>query len=193
MEAQARRQSFSIAALLALSPAVLLAAEGGEEHPAVIVPPTVWAIASFLVVLFVLWKKLLPPIFAAMDKRAQDIRDSLDAAEKARADAEEAMRQHQSDLETARQEARAIIEEGKADAERVKNDIIESARKESEEIAARAQREITLAKQDALAELHKQSVDLSFGLAADLIGKSLNPDEHQELIQQRIRSFEGGD
>lgn len=150
---------------------------------------TFWAIASFLVVLFILWKKLLPPIVTALDERARDIRDALDSAEKARADAEEMIKRHEEDLDKARHESRAIIEEGKADAERLKDRIVQDARREAEEISARTRREIELAKNAALDDMHRQCVDLSLDLAGRLVQKSLDPADHQKLIQERIRSF----
>lgn len=185
---------YLLLALLVPVPALVLGAD--EAHPKdegwYVLPSTFWAIISFLIVLFILWKKLFPLITDAIDRRAREIRDSLAAAEKAKMEAEEAMQRHQADLDAARHEARAIIEEGKADAQRVKDEIVQSARKEAEEVSERARREIQLAKQAALEELHHQSVQLSLDLAGRLIQKSLDPHEHQELIEDRLRSFREG-
>lgn len=168
-------------------------AEATEAHEAKpIVPPTVWAILSFAVVLFIIAKKLMPPITGALDERARAIREALQAAEAARSEAEAAMKRHQDDLERARQEARAIIEEGKSDAEKLKARIVSDAQRESEEIAARARREIELAKHAALDDLHRQSVGLAFELASRLVHKSLDTSEHQQLIQEQIQSFQAG-
>jgi len=162
-----------------------LLAAGGNA----VIPPTVWAIISFLVVLAILWKKVLPIILDAMDKRAREIRDALSAAENARAEAEQMMQRHQADLDAARHEARQIIEEGKADAQRVKAQIIDDAQREAQQTIERVRREIDLAKQAALEQLHLRSVQLSFELARDLIGKSLDPQDHQALIDERIRAL----
>ena len=180
----------------ALLPAVLAAAEaedGGHAAPTEqpIVPQTIWAIASFLIVLAVLLKFLIPPILKAMDKRAQDIRDALDAAEKARAEAQVLIEKHHADLETARKDAAAIIEEGKADANRVRESIVAEARRDSQELAARAKRDIERAKEDALVVLKRASVEMAVDITAALIQKSLNPQEHQQLIEERIRRLQG--
>lgn len=181
------------AALLPLS--VALAA---EEHGAAaghaastqpIVPPTVWAILSFIVVLAILWKKAFPPILGAMDRRAAEIKDALAAAEKANAEAQALIAKHHADLETARQEAAAIIEEGKADAVRVKDSILASAKKEQEEVKERALRDIERVKNQALEDIQKRAVDLAVGLAGDLIKRELSPQEHQDLIQERVRGL----
>ena len=166
---------------------------GGHAAPPgpldIIVSQTAWAIASFALVLFVLLTKLFPRIVGAMDKRDAEIRSGLEAAEKARAEAREMMARHQSDLDKARKEAAAIIEEGKADALRLKDSIVASAKKETEEITSRSRREIELAKQTALDVLHQRSVELSLDLTRRLIQKSLNPADHHTLIDERIRGL----
>ena len=184
------------AALLLLLPTLGVGAEehgaaagGHAQPPHPVISQFVWALLSFIIVLFILLKKLIPPIQAAMDRRADEIRKALQAAEQARVDAQEMIRQHHADMESARKEAAAIIEEGKADAQRVKESIMASAKKEAEEVAGRALRDIDRAKRQALDELKQRSVDLSITIARDLIGRELDPAAHQDLIQQRIQSF----
>jgi F-type H+-transporting ATPase subunit b len=185
-------RGFAIAVAL-VTPVLAIAAEAEHAAPTAqpIVPQTVWAIVSFLIVLAVLLKYLIPPILKAMDKRAQDIKDALDAAEKARAEAQVLIEKHHADLETARKDAMAIIEEGKADANRVRESIVAEARRDAQELAARAKRDIERAKEDALVVLKKASVEMAVGIAADLIQKNLDPAEHQELIEERIRRLQG--
>ena len=172
-------------------PAFLFAADAapGSEAPAPVLPATVWAVISFAVVLFILWKKLIPVITGAMDDRAEKIREALEAADQAKADAEAAMATHQGNLETARQESRAIIEEGKRDAEKVKAQIVEDANKEAVEISQRVSREIELAKEAALDDLHQRSVALSIDLASKLIDKNLEAEDNQKLIDETVKGF----
>ena len=172
-------------------PALLFAADDGHgaKPPDPVIPQTVWAILSFLVVLFILRKKAIPPILGAMDSRAEKIREALAAADQAKADAEAAMAAHQGNLETARQESRSIIEEGKRDAEKVKAQIIEDANQEAGEISQRVTREIQLAKEAALDDLHKRSVALSIDLAGKLIQKNLSAKENQKLIDKTVKDF----
>ena len=172
-------------------PGLLYAAGEGESlvDPEVVIPQSLWAIFSFAVVLFILWKMLIPKILGAMDSRAEKIREALAAADQAKADAEAAMAAHQDNLETARQESRAIIEEGKRDAEKVKARIIEDANQEAGEISQRVKREIQLAKESALDDLHKRSVALSIDLAGKLIHKNLSAEDNQQLIDETVKGF----
>jgi F-type H+-transporting ATPase subunit b len=100
------------------------------------------------------------------------------------------MARHQESLEKARVEARAIIEEGKTAAVKVRDGIIESARKDAEAMASRALREIDLAKQAAVDELHRQAARLSIEIASKVIRKSLREEDHQELIRESIRRYQ---
>ncbi len=160
-----------------------------EKAPGEIVAQIFWAIASFLVVLGVLYKKLFPQILTALDKRAAEIRDALAAAEKAKTEARELMERHESQLEKARREAQAIVDEGKADAVKLKDSMLAGAKKDAEEMVARARREIEQAKVTAVDELTRRSVQLSLELSSRLIRKNLNAEEQQSLIQETIRSL----
>jgi F0F1-type ATP synthase membrane subunit b/b' len=100
------------------------------------------------------------------------------------------MAEHEESLEKARVEARAIIEEGKADAQRVKDGIISSARKEAEELAARARRDIDLAKKAAIDGLYRQASRLSFEIAEKVIRKALRPEDHQSIVDDCIQNYQ---
>lgn len=165
------------------------AAHPPEKTPAAYISQAVWSIASFLIVLAILMKKMFPAIIQSMDKRAGEIRDALAAAEKAKAEAQEMMARHEASLEKARKESAAIVEEGKADAVRLKDSILAGAKKDSEEMVARARREIEQAKVSAMDELTRRSIQLSLELSSRLIRKNLSADEQQGLIQETIRGM----
>mgnify|MGYP001238457636 FL=1 len=188
-----RTLQWTVFAFLLLLPAFLFAADPAHsgDEPKPVIKPFYWAVFSFVVVLAILWKTLIPKITAAMDERAEKIREALEAADQAKADAEAAMATHQGNLETARQESRAIIDEGKRDAEKVKAQIIEDANREAGEISQRVTREIELAKDAALDDLHQRSVALSIDLASKLIDKNLKAKDNQKLIDETVKGFSG--
>jgi F-type H+-transporting ATPase subunit b len=163
--------------------------EGGHGGGSAVIPPTVWGILVFVTVLLILWRKAYPPILQGLEKRAQLIRESLEAAERARKEAAEAAALNEDAMEKARVEARAIIEEGKSDAVRIKEKILEDAKREAGDLVERARREIDLAKDGAIDELHRQAVDLSMEIAAKVIRKTLKPEDHRELIADSIKRF----
>ena len=178
-----------VACVVGLAIPCFAASEEGGAHPPYLISSTLWAIISFVVVLSILLKAVFPKILAAMDSRAQEIRDGLDAAEKARAEAEEMMSRHQADLAKAREEAAGIVAEAKSDAEKLGASIREKANAEAEERSQRAVRDIEQAKNTALDSIQRQAAALSVDIASQLIKKNLNADDHNALIDERIASF----
>lgn len=178
-----------VACVVGVAVPCFAASEESGAHPPYLISSTIWAIVSFLVVVAILLKTVFPKILAAMDSRAQEIRDGLDAAEKARAEAEEMMSRHQSDLAKAREEAAGIVTEAKSDAEKLAASIRQKANDEAEERSARAVRDIEQAKNTALDSIQRQAAALSIDIASELIKKNLNADDHKALIDERIASF----
>jgi F-type H+-transporting ATPase subunit b len=185
------RSFWTLAALLLTAPLLAIEAEAeGHEALKPVIPPTVWGILIFATVLIILWRKAYPPILAALEKRERMIRESLEAAQRAKVEAEAMMKKHEESLEKARIEARAIIEESKTAAVRVKDEIVQSAKRESEELVLRAKRDIEIAKRAAVGDLHRQAVRLSVEIAEKLIKKKIEPDDQDALIQESIRKFQ---
>lgn len=180
--------------LVLVGPSLAMASEGEAEGGhggggGLLVPPNVWAILSFLVVLAILVRKLLPPIIQVLDKRAEAIRDALEAADRARAERQALIESHAAEVERCRQEALAIVEQGRAEALQLKESLAAEARKEADAMIARGKREIEQAKQGAIEDLDRRAVNLAFDIANRLIRKNLSPADHQEMIQERIKNM----
>ena len=104
---------------LALMPASLLAAQEGGGGLFTLDPGlSVWTIATFLVVLFVLGKFAWGPILGALDAREQGIKSSIDAATRLRQEAQESLEEHRRLLADARRQAQEIVAEGRSAADR---------------------------------------------------------------------------
>ena len=70
---------------------------------------TLWTIATFLVLLFVLKWKAWGPLMDALDARSKQIEESLSKAEKVTAEAEEQAAKNGEILQAARKEAQNIV------------------------------------------------------------------------------------
>ena len=182
-----------VAVIVVLLPALLSAAdeaEGQRDLTGGYLPTLAWSIIIFASVLFLLRAKAWGPIMKALDEREQKIRDSLEAAERALAESKERELEHEEVMRQARAEATAIVEEGKRDAQAVKDGIIADARRDSDEIARRAKAEIERAKNIAVDDMHKKSVELSLLLAEKVIRKSLSAADHEQLIRETIEGYD---
>jgi F-type H+-transporting ATPase subunit b len=68
----------------------------------------------------------------------------------------------------------------------VKRKIEEDAKLEGEKMIERARREIQIATDTATKELYTLSARLATGMAAKVIGRELNPQDHERLIAEAI-------
>ena len=148
-----------------------------------------WTLLSFGILLLILWKAAWRPIVSSLDGRAGRIRRDMGTAEAARKEAETLFLKHKETIENASDEAMKIISEGRADAERIKNDILEKANSEAQSIVQRAHREIEGAKDKAIVELKTEIVSISTDIAAKIIEKNLKPEDQRTLVEQALQKL----
>ena len=148
-----------------------------------------WTLLSFGILLLILWKAAWRPIVSSLDERAGRIRRDMETAEASRKEAETLFLKHKETIENARDEAMKIISEGRADAERIKNDILEKANSEAQSIVQRAHREIEGAKDKAIVELKTEIVSISTDIAAKIIEKNLKPEDQRALVEQALQKL----
>lgn len=172
------------------------ASDEGVEH----VSPTLftgdlgnifWSLITFGAVLLVLGKFAWGPLLGALKKREDFIRDSLEQAKKDREGAEARLKEYEQRLQTAREEATAIVEAGRRDAEVVKQTIQQSAKTEADAMLDRAKREIGIATETAVKELYSLTGKLATEVASRIIAKELDATEHERLIAQSIEELQG--
>src|SRR5262249_29626162 len=89
-----------------------------------------WTVITFAVLAFLLARYAWKPLLATIEERERTIRESLEQAQKARAEAEETLRRNQEILAQARRETGALIEQGKREAEALRGEILGQARRE---------------------------------------------------------------
>jgi F-type H+-transporting ATPase subunit b len=178
----------AVAELALLGAPVWAAEEGGEEAnlfggDLVI---SICTLLIFVLVLVVLAKVAWGPLLAALQSREKYIRESLASAKRDRESAERTLREYEDKLREAREEASAMVEEGRRDAEVVRRKIEEDARASAEAIAERAKREIGIARDTALRELHEQSAQLAMTMASAVLKRQLSPEDHRKLVEDAL-------
>lgn len=178
-----------IACLATASPVLAAGGEGASNPFAGDIGNALWTIVIFLVVVVVLGKFAWGPILDALQKRETFIRDSLAQAKHDREDAERKLKELTDRLNTARQEATAIVDEGRRDAEVVKHRIEQEARSEADRMIERARREIGIATETAVKEIYTLGSKLATDVASRVIRKELSGTEHDRLINESIDEF----
>jgi F-type H+-transporting ATPase subunit b len=165
------------------------AAEDCYKAPNPVTPAVgeiLWGGAAFLIVLFVLVKFAFPALKKGMKDREEKIREDLEAAERARTEAETEATQYRAQLADARGEAGRIIEEARQAADDVRKDLIARAEADAAEVRQRAQEDARLAAERAMADLQGRVSDLSIELAERIVERNLDRDTQIALIESYI-------
>ncbi len=148
-----------------------------------------WTVVTFLVLLLVLRKTAWGPLLQVLDEREQRIRESLEKAEIAQKQADEAISKQEELLARAREEAQEIIARSKNMAEALKGDIVSKARAEADNLLDRAKREIALEREKAVDELRRLAVDLSITATKKVIGKALTEKDHEKIVSESLQEM----
>ena len=171
--------------------ALLLAASDGNPNPLnVDLAPAITALIVFGLVCLVFFTKVWPAIGKGLDDRQAKIRQEIEAAEQAQAEARASMDRQQEELAKARAEANEMISQAKADAEASAQDLRDRAQKELNELRENASREIRAAKEAAITELHAESAALATAIASRILQREINAQDQQSLIDESLRELE---
>ncbi len=166
-----------------------------QEAPSPILPPInelIWGTLSFLIVLFLLWKLAYPAIKKGMEGRTERIRSDLDAADAAKAEANEVLSGYQAQLADARSESARIIEEARQAADEVRTNLQAKAEADIAELRARANADIEAAKQQAVADLRSEVAALAIGAAEQVVERSLDRETNVALVERYIDQVGAG-
>lgn len=157
----------------------------GEAGPNPLLPHTAEIIVGTVafVLLFLFLKRFAFPMFEkAFAERTAAIEGGLQRAEKAQAEAAEALAQYQSQLSDARGEASRLREDARAQGAAIIEEMRAQAQAEANRITAAAQASIEAERQQALASLRAEVGTLASELASRIVGESLS----DEALQRRV-------
>lgn len=147
-----------------------------------------WEIISFALLLFILAKFAFPAILKTLEDRERKIKDSLDQAERNRAEAEERLKEYESKLRAAAREAEGILDQAKERAQRALEENEQRLMVEAERIKGEAKREIEHEREKAVREIRGQTADLVLLVAEQVVGRSLTDADHRRLAEEALEA-----
>ena len=146
----------------------------------------IWTLVSFLVTFFVLRKFAFGPIQKVIDERRQRIRESIEEAERTRAEARRLLEEHRELRAKSRGEAEEIL----AEARRVADAMAVRAREETEADRQRrleeTRRQIEAETARALEQIRNEVAELALVAAEKVTRKSLDARDQRRLIDEAI-------
>lgn len=150
----------------------------------------VWTILTFLLLVFVLAKFAWKPLLKMLQDREDMVRSSLEDAEKAKSELERLNEESEAIMAKARSEAQSILADGKAAAEKVKDDLIAKSKEQANKIREDAGNQIQVEKDKAISEIKKEVVNLTLSVAEKLIQKNLSDADNKSLIEESLKKVQ---
>lgn len=178
----------SAALLATLAPSVALAEESASGADILLPKPAefVPALIAFLVIFAVVAKFVWPSVLKMLDKRQEKIQSDLDAAAKAREEANKDREVAAAGIDEAKQKANEIVSAAKREGEEERARIIEQAKSEAAEIIAKGKGVVDAERRHAMAELSDSVVDLSVDIAGKIIGNELSEQQQRALAEKYL-------
>lgn len=148
------------------------------------VPVLVAQLLNFFILLVLLRMFLYRPILDMLDRRAQRIREGLEAADQSKEHAAQAEQEVAHQLDEARRQGQSLIGQAQEATNRIQEESRNQARREGEMLLERARSEIQLERDQAIAELRREFGELTVSAAEKVIGQSLDRQAHRRLIDE---------
>jgi F-type H+-transporting ATPase subunit b len=146
-------------------------------------------VVIFLTLLFLLAKYVLPPLNAAMTKRQEEIRHTMEAADRARAEAQAVDDERRHALEEARHQAREIVEQANRTAEQLATDAAAKRNADNDQARRAAEHEIELARQRAVEEASERMGDLVVQVVERILRREVDAAAHRDLIDEAVTAL----
>jgi F-type H+-transporting ATPase subunit b len=161
-------------------------------NPLISVTPglMIWTIICFLITLFVLKRYAFGPIQNMLDQRREQIRQSIEEAENARAEARKLLEEHRALMNEARGEAEQILAEARRTRESMELRMREETEAERQRRLEDTRREIAAETARALDRIRAEVADLTLEATAIVVGRKLDADRDRELISEAIGSLD---
>jgi F-type H+-transporting ATPase subunit b len=168
-----------------------LAAAGGGSFLSVDAT-LLWAtVVVFALFAWILGKFAWGPLLKFVDDREKTIRDQVDSAQLAAAEAKEMLAKHQEILKGAGREREEILQKALKEAEQVRGELVTKARSDAEQVLARAREQMGLEKDKAIAELRAQVADIAVEAASRIVKSSLDEATQRKLVDDYIKDLPG--
>ncbi|MDY3556373.1 F0F1 ATP synthase subunit B [Gemmata sp. JC717] len=182
------RAACATAAVLLLPTLALAASEGGGSTN-VLKPDAVNSIVTvivFVALLAILYAFAWGPILKGLQAREAAQFQAIEDAKKAKEDAAALRSKLDAELAAAAQQAKAIVDEARRDAEALKKTLAEEGRKEADAERERARRDVAIERDAALKDVYTKAVELATLMATKAVRQQVTVDAQSELVNASI-------
>jgi F-type H+-transporting ATPase subunit b len=173
--------------ILGLLPLAASEEEGGGSF---LVSPglglMIWTLVLFLLVMWFLSRTAFPKISEALEKRANAIRENIEASEKTRREADELLTEYRERLKEAREQADDIVARARKASEAAVAEATTEGKAKREELVAAARKDIETETRRSLEQIRKEVADLTVLATEKITRKSLSSEDQQKLVEEAL-------
>ncbi len=145
-----------------------------------------WTSIVFALLLFLLAKFAWKPMLKAVNDREQKIAESLELADKTKAEMKAMQSQNENLLKEARAERDAIVKDAKEVATKMVDDAKNVAKTEAEKVMVSAREAINSEKTAAISELKNQVASFSLEIAEKLVRTDMSSNDNQKALAEKL-------
>jgi F-type H+-transporting ATPase subunit b len=146
----------------------------------------IWTLVLFLFTMWVLSKVAFPKIQEALDRRAKTISESIDAAERQRAEADQLLEEYRGRLAEAREQADEIMVRARKAAEVAAAEATSAGKEKREELVEAAKRDIEAETRRSLEQIRKEVAELTVLATEKVTRKSLSAEDQRRLVEDAL-------
>jgi F-type H+-transporting ATPase subunit b len=146
-------------------------------------------LVTVVVILLLMTKYILPPLNKALESRQEKIRESLAAADAAKAEAAAAGDKRAHLLTAARDQAREIVAAAQSTSDQVRAEAAGRGQAEYDRIIANANAEVDTARQRAIDEASARIGEVVFELVNQIVGREVDESSHQDLVREAVAAL----
>ena len=172
----------------------LLPVAATEEGGSFLVSPglglMIWTLVLFLFTMWFLKRTAFPKIAEALEKRANAVRENIEASEKQRAEADEILKEYRARLKEAREQADDIQARARKSAENAVSEATAAGKSKREELVNAARKDIEAETRRSLDSIRREVADLTVLATEKVTKKSLTDEDHQKLIEEALSELD---
>ena len=143
-------------------------------------------VIAFIAMILVLGRWVYPRVMAAAEGRQRQIGEQLNAAERARVEAEDRLHRAEAQLQEARARAAEVIEGAGRSADQLRTELRARAEQDARRITENAARDIEVERQKAIDSVRGEVADLVVVATEKVVGETLDDQRHRKLIADAI-------
>jgi F-type H+-transporting ATPase subunit b len=163
----------------------------GSTNPLSVDPDLlIFTLLTFALAYVVLGKFAWKPIASALERRDAWVAAQLAEAQVHSDASQRLLKEHQEKLAVATEEVRSLLNQARQAADAEKQAVLDAAQQEAAAKKDEALRVIGAAKGAALHDLAGTSVNTALDLAGRIVGRTLDRQDHEHLIEDAVKQFQ---